>query len=227
MGQIIKTVAGVGSVIPGPWQPWAAGAGALLGGLEGAGAAGSAERSGNALTQAQIEAIRRSLGPMLQNAESTYQGALQYDPHADTERGLQAFDEAANASATRDYGNSTLPLSIRGLTGGSEMNGTINNVAAARSGARGQYASELTMGERGRKTAVMNNAQDQFAKVAQLSSAYAGPASVRFGQAAGFDPSAYLNAAGGALGKIKWPWMKTKPGGGDRDPGSSGTGGMG
>lgn len=248
LGNVLQTATGIGSIIPGPWTPWAKAGGAILGGIQGAGAAGSAERGGNnavngmqKLTDEQI-AIIRSQAPLLgsltgyanEMAPQIAKDAMSYDPRAETEDAMRTYDKEANSSVLRDYGNAQVPLSLRGLQGSSEASGQLSNVAAMRSSERGQFAGSLRAGESGRKAARLSSAFGQLdptQRAIGLSGSLSGPAgnlgniaNFRFGQANQFDPSGYLSAASDAFKGIKFPWQKTVPIGGTPPKGLGGIG---
>ncbi len=232
MGNILKTVSSVGSVIPGPWQPWAAGASALLGSIDSnkqQGAGNRAMKGMEGLTQEQIKMLQ-SLNPqLLANAKDAQNQYQQYDPHQETERAMTAYDQAANASVASDYGNARVPTSLRGLSGSSEATGAQQLVGAQRSGARGKLASDLTLGERDRKQGALSFANGITQQAVGGVNSYqgainnlGGQANAHYGQAASYDPSAQIKMFGEAFKNIKLPWLKKqidKPTGWPGNPG--------
>lgn len=171
------------------WVAPAAGAVEALTGKKGQ---QHAQGQANGLTQEQLDQIRKSY-PLIQEGENR---AMQYDPHADTQRALASFDESANASAAADYGNAQLPLSLRGFTAGNastDSAGFQKDVAAQRGAARGALDASLVAGEYGKKQAALSSAlQPAFAGAAALS----GPQQYYSNQANSWDPSGALNMIG-------------------------------
>lgn len=152
---------------------------------------------------------------LLANAKDAQNQYAQYDPAADTERAMVAFDEAANESAARDYGNARTSMSLRGLQGSSEAAGAQKQVAAQRSTARGQLKSELTLGERSRKQGALSFANSTAQQALGGAGSYQQPignlgnmANLKFGQAASYDPTGQIQQFGDALKNFKFPWMK-------------------
>lgn len=188
-------------------------------------------------------AAGQTVDPLLESALRSGTEAAQFDPHQETERGLQAYDQAANQSAAADLGNASLPASLRGLGGSSEQNGAVRDVIGGRASARGALASSLTMNERNREDQVQGSAQDKLrmamasfnpiSAATQLSGGLQGPSSTLgqqagyySGQAAGFNPMSYIQMIGQGMKGVKFPWQK-RPGqsdGGDAGAGLQWTG---
>lgn len=155
-----------------------------------------AQNTANNLSKQQIAQIKAAM-PLIQQGE---QRALQYDPHAETEQALNSFDQAANASATSDYGNAQLPLSLRGFNAGNastDSSGYMKDVAAQRGANRGALAATLQSGEYGKKQNALSGA---LAPAFSASNALAGPQANAQNLANGWNPSGAINAIG------SFPW---------------------
>lgn len=174
-------------------------------------------------------AVTNLPGELGQIGDKATQAALQYDPALSTEQGINAFDQGANQSAQSDYGNAQLGLSLRGFdagNGSSDGSGFQQDVAARRSGARGQYISGLRMQEPYRMQQMLGGAAgvgsgvlgslNPVASSAMMTGGLNGPSGA-LGQQAGY----YQNMANswnpmGAisqLGMMDWrnPWNIRKP----------------
>lgn len=202
-------------------------------------------RSQAALTAEQVAMIRQMqpliaslqggagsmVDPLQKDAAAAFQDARRYDPHADTEAGMRAYDASAQESLNRDMAGARMPMSMRGFNAGngsSDLAAAEKDVLGRRAFDRGQLSSALTMGERERKAAVTANAADRGARVFQmfdptgrvqgLAGSLAGPAA-SYGNsaaqhsynAAQWDPSGSVSSIAAGLKGMKFPWMKPKP----------------
>lgn len=170
------------------------------------------------------------VGQTVKGAQDAYGRAQQYDPARDTEMAMQAFDAAQRESLERDLGNVNTPYSMRGFTEGnasSDQGGANADLLSRRAFDRGQYQSQLKLGERDKKEAAMTAGMNELTRAFGLTdptgrtsstvSSLQGPASTNMNlanmhqnQANQFDVSGLIQAGAGALKGIKFPWQKKK-----------------
>lgn len=178
-----------------------------------------------------IEELIKQGMPLLGQVGSTVKGAQdranQYDPAQETERAMQAFDQASRDTLQSDLGDVNSGYTARGFagTGSSDQMGDQKDVLARRAFQRGAFESTLKQGEFGKKSAAMVDANNELyrgigatdptgrasAVASGLGSASAGMQNIsqNYGaQAASANPGALIPIVSNAVKGIKWPWQK-------------------
>lgn len=191
-------------------------------------AANSASKSQQAMLkklQPFIDAMQAGALPIIPGYSELAQRGLtdarQYDPAQETARGLSAYDAATRDVVRQNLGEVNSSFTGRGFSAGNQSSdqGALNQNVLARAAAdRGRVASELTLGETGRKQQVYANASGMAGNtIGTLNpvSAANGTAS-SFGQsAAGYQNQAnQYNPAGALMGlaELLRPRGITNPG---------------